>query len=169
MSENLQALLKESLLNNSYDYDAMHNTIKNTWMNSYSYLYYLQKAKVSYEELFYYSNDVDSRNNKKIGDLYLDSSLFANFDVDYDVISVYTREAYRLSKFYLNKFTFEDMIYNPHIFFKIPIVIIDDKLIWDYKIKVTKDCTTFTLPFKKSFVLENARNHITDDVILRIE
>mgnify|MGYP004650773113 CR=1 FL=1 len=165
MSENLQALLKESLLNNSYDYDAMHNTIKNTWMNSYSYLYYLQKAKVSYEELFYYSNDVDSRNNKKIGDLYLDSSLFANFDVDYDVISVYTREAYRLSKFYLNKFTFEDMIYNPHIFFKIPIVIIDDKLIWDYKIKVTKDCTTFTLPFKKSFVLENARNPITDDVI----
>ena len=54
MSENLKALLKESLLNNSYDYDAMHNTIKNTWMNSYSYLYYLQKAKVSYEELFYY-------------------------------------------------------------------------------------------------------------------
>ncbi len=165
MSENLQALLKEALLNNSYDYQAMHDTIKTSWMNSYSYLYYLQKANIAYEELFFYSNDKDSRDHTKVGKLHLDNLFYATFDVDYDLISVYTREQYRLSEFYQNKFTFEDMVYNPDIFFKIPIVIIDDKVIWDYKIAVKKDCTTFTLPFKKNFVLEDGRNEITDDVI----
>ena len=123
MSENLQKLLREALLNNSYDYDAMHNTLKRTWMNSYSYLYGLQKSYVEYEELFYFSNDTESRNSKKIGHLYLDKLLYANFDVDYDLIRVYDREEYRRSEFYQKKFTIEDMINNQNIFDKIPIVM----------------------------------------------
>lgn len=165
MSDNLQSLLKEALLNNSYDYDVVHNTIKSAWMNSYSYLYFLQKANIGYEEFVFYSNDTDTRDRTKVGKLYLDNLLKPRFDVDYDIISLYTREEFRLSKFYQNTFTFEDIVYNPTIFLKMPIVIIDDKLIWDYKVKVTKDCTTFILPFAKNFVIQDARNTITDDIV----
>lgn len=165
MSEHLQTLLKEALLNNSYDYDVLHDSLKKIWMNSYSYLYYLQKANVGYEELFFYSNETDSRNSKLIGKLYLDSSLYANFDVDCDFIGLNGREEFRLSDFYQNTFAFEDMVYHTDIFNKVPIVIIDDKVIWDYKIRVKKDSTTFTLPFRRNFVLEDERNASTDDII----
>ena len=165
MSENLQTLLRNALLNNSYDYEDMHNTIKNTWMNSFSYLYSLQKAFVEYEELFYFSNDDISRNSKLIGKLYLDKRLYANFDVDYDLIHVLSREEFRLSDFYNNTFTIKDIVYNPSIFLKIPIIIIDDKVIWDYKMCVKKECTTFTLPFKRKFVIKNERNPFNDEII----
>lgn len=162
---NLQNLLRDALLNNSYDYEAMHNTLKRTWMNSFSYLYELQKAYVEYEELIYYSNDDESRNSKKIGSLYLDKYIHANFDIDYDLIRVYDREEFRRSEFYGKKFTIQDMVNNQDIFAKIPVVIIDDKVIWDYSISITKDCTTFTLPFRRNFVLEDGRNPVTDEVI----
>ena len=59
MSENLQNLLRESLLNNSYDYSSMHGALRMTWENSYSYLYNLQKNYVEFEDLEYISNDTD--------------------------------------------------------------------------------------------------------------
>ena len=55
MSDNLQTLLKRAFLNNSYDYESMDKAINKTWMNSFSYLYGLQKSAIDYEELFYYS------------------------------------------------------------------------------------------------------------------
>ena len=77
MSDNLQTLLKRAFLNNSYDYESMDKAINKTWMNSFSYLYGLQKSAIDYEELFYYSGETISRNSKKIGNLYLDKLLFA--------------------------------------------------------------------------------------------
>lgn len=165
MSENLQKLLKEALLNNTYDYDSMHNTLKKTWMNSFSYLYTSQKAQIEYEELFYFSNDVNSRNSKLMGGLYLDNTFRACFNVDYDLIHVLDREEFRLSDFYLNEFSFKDLVYHPEIFLKMPILIIDNQVIWDYKIRVTKDCTRFILPFKRNFVLSNERKPDTEDII----
>lgn len=165
MSQNLQKLLKEALLNNSYDYDAMHRSLKKTWMNSFSYLYTMQKEYIEYEELFYFSNDIESRNHSRIGHMYLDKLIYANFDVDYDLIRVMNREEFRTSKFYGQKFTIEDIKMNPHIFSKIPVVIIDDKVIWDYQIKVSEECTTFTLPFRRNFVLKDERNPDTGEVI----
>lgn len=165
MSENLQKLLKEAFLNNSFDYDSMDIALKNTWMNSYSYLYTLQKSYVEYEELFYYSNDEISRNSELIGKMYLDKWLYANFDVDYDLIHVYSREEYRRSEFYYRPFTLQDMLDNPTIFLKIPIVMIDDKCIWDYKMVVEKDATRFILPFRRNFVIYDERNPETDDIV----
>ena len=77
MSDNLQTLLKRAFLNNSYDYESMDKAINKTWMNSFPYLYGLQKSAIDYEELFYYSGETISRNSKKIGNLYLDKLLFA--------------------------------------------------------------------------------------------
>lgn len=165
MSKNLQALLKESLLNNSYDYDSMHRSLAKTWTSSYSYLYARQHAFIEYEELFYFSGDDKSHNSKEIGHLYLDDMIRANFDVDYDLIHVMDREEFRTSKYYLHRFTLEDIADRPDIFNKMPIVLIDDKAIWDYDIFVTKDCTSFRLPYRRNFVLKNERNANTDEYI----
>ena len=157
MSDNLQLLLQEALNNNSYDYTSMHLALKRSWENSFSYLYELQHSKIEYEELFYYSNDDISRNCKKLGDIHLDRLNRATFDVDYDVIRAYTREEYRTSEYYQKEIHIMKLIEHPHIFNKMPIVIIDGHAIWDFKIKVQKDATTFILPFKRNFVIESYR------------
>lgn len=159
MSENLQVLLQEALNNNSYDYSSMHLDLKKTWENSFSYLYTLQKSYIEYEELFYYSNNTENRNSEHIGHLYVDKYNRALFDIDYDLIHVYTREAYRTSKYYHEKeLNIQTIIDNPDIFMKVPIIMIDDQAIWDYKLKITKDVTTIILPFKRNFVISPKRN-----------
>jgi len=165
VSDNLQNLCREAFLNNSYDYDSMDKELLHTWNNSYSYLYTLQKAYVEYEELFYYSNDDTARNSKLIGNMYLDKWNYANFDVDYDMIHVYSREEYRLSRFYDKPYTVDDIRNNQTIFLKMPIIIIDDQVIWDFKIITRKDKTTIVLPFRRNYVISLDRNPETGELV----
>lgn len=158
MSENMSTLLRDALLNNSFDYSSMHDTLKNTWHNSFSYLYEKQKAFIEYKELFYYSNDDVSRNSKLIGHLYVDKWNRASFDIGTDLINVCNREEYRRSRFYQKEFSSIDLITNQSIFLKVPVIMIDNHVIWDYKIKINKETTTIILPFKRSFVIKNERN-----------
>ena len=158
LSKNLQKLLQEALNNNSYDYSSMHLELKKTWENSFSYLYALQKSYIEYEENFYYSNNDVNRNSSHIGHLYLDKRNRAMFDVDYDLIHVTDREEYRTSKYYQKEMDVQDVLNNPSIFKKVPIIIIDDQVLWDYRLRVTKDVTNIVLPFKRNFVIEDKRN-----------
>ena len=158
MSKNLQLLLQEALNNNSYDYSSMHLELKKTWENSFSYLYGLQKSFIEYEELFYYSDNEINRNSEHIGHLYLDEINRAMFDVDYDLIHVYTREEFRTSSYYQKEIPIQTVIDHPEIFTKIPIIMIDDQVIWDYRLKIEKDSTTIVLPFKRNFVIADKRN-----------
>lgn len=167
MSANLQNMLKEAFLNNSYDLDATIETIKKAYYNSYHYLYNYQWANVRYEQFYRNTNDVDSRRRNESGRLYLNKSFNAVFDIDYDIIGITNREEFRRSKFYQNSFTYDDMVYNPQIFSLLPVVIIDNSVIYDYKIEVSEEYTRFILPFKRNFVLENPRNTITDNVIYK--
>lgn len=164
MSDNLQNLLRESLLNNSYDYGSMHNVLRMAWENSYSYLYDLQKNYVEFEDLEYISNDTD-KDLSKIGRLYNDKLLRACFDVNYDFIHVCDREEFHNSEFYFNEFTFYDMVDNPSIFKKIPIIMIDGQCIWDYKLRIHKKIISVILPFKRDFVISLERNPETDELI----
>ena len=158
MTYDLQTLLHDALINNTYDYEDMHKTLDASLKSSFSYLYYLQKARVEYEELFRYSGEGYTRDFEKIGHLYLDSLNFANFDIDYDMIRITAKELFRASSYYFKFNHFIDLVENPDIFQKIPIVIIDDKVIWDYEIKITKDGATFKLPYRWDFVYEKLRN-----------
>ena len=183
VSTNLQNLLRDALLNNTYDYNVMHDTLKNTWANSYSYLYQLQKSYIEYEEHEYISNDVASRDATHIGHLYINKLLQPCFDIDYDFIHVINREEFKQSKF--NKdyrcicgkstghesvdkecnecktlvkyrastFTITDMVDNPHIFNKLPVILIDGKAIWDYKLSAQNGKFTVILPFNNTFVI----------------
>ena len=167
MTDELQKFLKRAFLNNSFDYDSMDTSLIKTWNNSFSYLYVLQQSLIDYAEIYYYSNDDTGKNSKQIGNLYLDKWLYANFDIDYDVIHVYQREEYRRSEFYYRPYTIQDMMEHPEIFWKIPMVLIDNQVIWDFKMVSEKDCTRFILPFKRSFVLENFRDPETDEEVYK--
>ena len=48
MKYDLQTLLHDALINNTYDYEDMHRTLDSTLESSFSYLYFLQKARVEY-------------------------------------------------------------------------------------------------------------------------
>lgn len=163
MSNNLKNLLRDSLLNNTYDYKVLHETLNDTWTNSYSYLYQLQKSYIEYEEHTYISNDIVSRDVTNIGHLYLDKAQNACFDIDYDFIHVSNREEFKRSKFYNKKFSFTDMHNNPKIFNKIPIILVDGRAIWDYKLLANNGKFTVILPFKKKFVISVFRNLETND------
>ena len=165
MSTNLQYLLRNSLLNNTYDYKSVNETLDKTWVNSYSYLYHLQKSYIEFEHLKYNSGDTSSREIKDIGHLYLNKSHKVCFDINYDFIDVCDREAYKHSKFYNSTFEFTDMTDNSDIFYKIPIILIDNKAIWDYSIRINHNSMTIILPFDRKFIIEPTRNKSTDEII----
>ena len=158
MIRDLQTLLHDALKNNTYDYEVMQDTLDSTLKSSFSYLYFVQKASVEYEELFRYSGDEYTRDFTQVGHLYLDSMNFANFDIDYEFIKPFVTEKFRQSSYDFRFNHFKDLVENPDIFEKIPIVIIDDKVIWDYEIRITKDGATFKLPYRWEFVYEQMRN-----------
>ena len=162
MSTNLQKLLHDALLNNTYDYTVVHDTLKNTWANSYSYLYELQKAYIEYEMHTYISNNIDSRDETKIGHLYINKYHKACFDIDYDFIHVSDREEFKRSDFFMSSFTFDDMCNNPDMFNKIPVIMIDGKAIWDYTIQGRNGNFTIVLPFDKSFVLRPSKDSVDE-------
>ena len=116
MTYDLQTLLHDALTNNTYDYEDMHRTLDSTLESSFSYLYFLQKARVEYEELFRYSGEEYTRDFEKIGHLYLDELNFANFDIDYEMINTTSRERFRQSKYYFRFNHFVDLVDNPDIF-----------------------------------------------------
>lgn len=168
MTEELQNMLREALLNNTYDHSSTHLALKMAWENSFSYLYRLQLEKVGYDEYMYQSNDIRSRRVDLIGHFYLDEYIRACVDIDKDIIHVAGRKEFRLSKFYHQYFTLQDMLEHNEIFQWIPIFIVDDRVVWDWEMKVVnKDAVQFRMPkvFKRSFVLKNERNPETDDVI----
>ena len=165
MSKNLQTMLRDALLNNTYDYSYMHRMLHHVWQNSYSYLYDLQKQYIGYEELHYFSNDEISRDAKRIGKLYLNKRGEACFDINYDFIHVTSDKKFYKSEFYHKEFSFLDMVNNPTIFYKIPLLVIDDQTIYDYKLKAEHSTFQIILPFGESFVISKKRNKETGDII----
>ena len=51
------------------------------------------------------------------------------------------------------------MINNSDMFKRVPIVIIDDKALYDYKIKFEKDHFTVEVPMRPNDVLEDRRDN----------
>lgn len=168
MPETLQNMLREALLNNTYDHRSTHLALKQEWENSFSYLYRMQQEKVGYNEFHYYSNNTTAKDPVTIGHLYLDGMIRACFDIDKDIIHVTDREEYRLSEYYHRYFTLHDMVHDGKMFQWIPIVVIDDRAVWEWEIKViSKDAMQFRMPkpFRRQFVLKNERDPETDELI----
>ena len=180
MADDLSIMRRNAYLNNSYDQDSTHTALLESFQNSYSYLYELQRKEVEYEEFHYLSSN--RVNVKESGHLYvLNGRVY--FNIFYNTIHIENREAfyrntknpadasntsggyvnnenYKTNKFYYkDEFTFEDMINNSDMFKRVPIVIIDDKALYDYKIKFEKDHFTVEVPMRPNDVLEDRRDN----------
>lgn len=209
MSENFHKLLRDALLNNSYDKISMDLSLKMTHENSYSYLYALQRSIIDYDEFHYKSNTELFENKKIIGKFYLDKSNNACVDIDYEMIKESLRENYRRSCFYQVKITNDNKsdyishihekyhendkrvyiqtslytrlltednidqyvghvvnlgitpqyIYsNPEIFRKMPVIMVDNKVIWDWIMFCNEGSFTIKIPSK-------GRNFVIDDYL----
>lgn len=175
MAETENTMRKNAFLNNSYDQISTHKALIESLQNNYSYLYELQKKEIEYEEFHCFSSNTIDR--KKSGYLYiLNGKVY--FNIFYNVINISDREEfyrniknpsdtsnisggytnnknYKTNKFYYkDEFTFSDMISN-NVFKKIPIVIIDNMTLYDYKIKFKKDHFRVEVPVDSSFVIES--------------
>lgn len=157
MSINLNDFLRNAFDNNSFNFNSMHLELKKTWENSFSYLDGLQKSYAGYESYPFISNDENARDNKKIGRLYLNNLNKVCFDMNYDFLNLTNRSEYKSSKFYHKKINIDDISNNPSIFNKLPIIMIDNKVIWDYQIEFINNRTTVILPLQRNFIIENSR------------
>ena len=71
----------------------------------------------------------------------------------------------RHKNLYKQWFDFEDVADNRELFTKLPIMIIDNKVIFDYKIFLDRGYMKFKLPYKSDFVYKYERNLEKDRLI----
>lgn len=172
-SDHLREVISEAFLNNSFDYVPMHSSLRKIFDNAYSSTLRLQLALADYREFQFFSSDQThykddpetgewTFDKQHPGNLYVDDGLNACIDLEYDLISVPDRESFRVSKYYKKWFSFIDIVENKEVFSKLPVVIIDNKVIFDYKLYLDRGYIKIRLPFKSDFVYEKERNHEKD-------
>ena len=151
MPDKYAEFIREAFINNSFSYKSMDLILKKTMDSSFSYLYNLQRSLINLNYISYYTNDYLNRKPENIGDLYLKNG-HPWFGVDFVLLPPSSDKIYRESKYYNQEISFINLINNKGIFPKIPILIIDDRVIWNYKIKINKDDIDFILPFNNHFI-----------------
>lgn len=160
-SERLQKVLREALLNNTYDKPSMNGAIKMTLENSYNYLYQLQNEYVGFEERHYQTGGLLSRKDPvKPGQLYINKYGYACVDINFQLIEPGSYERYRRGPLYQSEISFQDIVNHPEIFTYVPVLMIDGMVIdnWKLTLQTLDGYCTFTLPGKrKDFVLYNKR------------
>ena len=117
--------------NNTFDLPATESAIRTAVENSYNYLNRIQKSYVDIRR-FIYSTD----------DLYVDSNGNVCLTIDKGFIEASDRYEYRNSPYYLKWLTMEEINSLTNIFSYIPIITIDNKSVFSYKIRCELDGKT---------------------------
>lgn len=117
--------------NNTFSLEETERTIKSTLENSFNYLKGLQKSYISI-----------SRFNKTEHDLFFDSLYRPCISLDKDFIDSTKRKDYKMSEFYNTFVDIQTIVQNPDIFMFLPLVMIDDKITFSYKVKSSLDGNT---------------------------
>lgn len=168
MTESLQLLMEDSEINNSFDIEAVTDTLKMELENSFWYLYRLQRNKIKFKEYFFPSSKQSVESKVIYGDMFLDDAMNVCIQVDADLVSQSSRNLYRKSKFFNKEFTLEDIDNNPDIFERTILLCIDNRFHFDFKIKMDNGITKIILPYKMSYLF-NKNNSIiqhTTSIIL---
>ena len=161
--------LTEALTNNTFDVDSTDNGLRASLDNSFSYLYRLQKNLIQYEEFLYttrntvknfYKDNVIA-DSPELGDMYFDDKRRVCIDFGVELIPVNKRESYRdpsywknESDFYGKEIEYKDLLSHNELFYRIPILIFDNKVLRDFKVKVFDDHFVAILPLGEYFMRE---------------
>lgn len=167
--------LTEALTNNTFDNKSTDIGLRATLDNSFSYLYRLQKNLIQYEEFSYttrntvknfFENNVIA-DSPEYGDMYFDDKRRVCIDFNVELIPVDKREKYRAPKmyningvsqsdvdFYGKEIDYMDLISHNELFYRIPILIFDNKVLRDFKVRVYDDHFVAILPLGEYFMRE---------------
>ena len=168
--------LRQAFTNNTFGAKETDLALRNVLDHSFSYLYRLQRNIIEYEEYFYSTRNqvynifqtptpgtIDD--SPEMGDFYLDNSgrVCVNFPVE--LVHSTQREDYRKTQYHKDKpellyntefygveITYEDLIKHDELFHRIPVIIIDNQVLIDFKVKVFDDYFTAILPFNRYFL-----------------
>jgi len=128
MSESLLSKKTKALYNNTFSMESTETTNIYAVEHSYNYLSRIQKALVNNKVPIRIDGEYAVGYNDKL-DVYI--------NVNHNLIHPADQHKYRLSKFYDNYITFEDIISNPDIFRYIPIPIVNGSIVKDFKVRTT--------------------------------
>lgn len=142
--------LTEALTNRTFDVEATELALRKSLDNSFSYLYRLQRNMVQYEEYHYTTRNVIE--TPDFGDMWLDrlERVCINFDVQ--LIPVQDKERFKYSKYFKKEISFKELISEKDIFHRLPVLLIDDKVIRDFKVTIQEGTFTLITPFKRDFM-----------------
>ena len=157
---NLEKMLAETSVNNTFELKSVEYTNKMLNENSFWYLYQLQKDYICFKEFHFKTKNSDNPNAIAYGDMYLDVKGRVCIDVNTELLYLHKRHSFYHSKFYKKEFTLTDIENNPALFQRIPLLIIDNRSIFDYQIRLNEKCVTFILPFKMDFILYGDKRYI---------
>lgn len=153
MPELKKEYLTEALTNRTFDVTATELALRKSLDNSFSYLYRLQRNLVQYEEYHY-----TTRNNFDIpdyGDMYLDKFERLCINFKSELVSVHNKEVYRKSEYYNREIKLSELLKEKEIFTKIPIVLIDNKVLKDFSVLIADGSFTIITGLNKNFLFEN--------------
>lgn len=166
MSDKLQELLSEALINNTFSLDAIDDELSEELVHSYSYLYRLQRSLIDYDTFHFVSKkDILDTN---YGDMYIDSLGRVCMTVEYDLVDNNNRDTYRNSPVYGKELTQHDILENAKIFSRTMLVMIDNKALFNFKIKMENNEITIIFPFKSSFIRNQSNGIINHTITIQV-
>lgn len=152
-----EPLYLNAFTNNTFDLSEVENTIRRTIDNSFWYLKDLQKSYISLHR-FNFSEE----------DLYVNEDGRVCLTLDKDFIENSKRKAYKYSKFYNKLATIDDICENRDVFTFFPLLLIDKKTVFNFKVKSSLDGTTLIvfdyMDMMKTFM---ETPHIIEVVLLK--
>ena len=157
-----EEFLTEALINGTFSMEDTENALRRSLDHSFSYLYRLQQSMVDYEEYHYTAKNVVV--NPDYGDMYLDKQDRICINFKSSLIAPHNREKYKWSKYFEKEIPFisgnkisginEDIISNKQLFTKIPIIVIDGKMLRNFSLVIHDTYFTAILPFSKKFFFQ---------------
>lgn len=142
--------LQEALTNNTFDMDSTDKALRITLDHSFSYLYRLQRNMVSYEEYFFTSrNNIDQPD---YGDFYMDTRERICVNLPASLILQQFREKFRTSDYYKNLVEYDVLKTDHTLFARLPILLIDNRVVKSFSMDIYDDHFTAHLPFDRYFI-----------------
>ena len=148
--------LHRAFINNSYSDKSTHETLNNAVKSSYQFLYDEQKSLVGYEE-HYIRITRSVENLRDPYKLYFNKSYKPCININRNEIDITNVRDFRKSEFYGKEISFDDIVNHPEIFNRIPIITIDNRTIWGYKLVFNDKYVTIILPLAAKTIFEHDR------------
>ena len=156
-AESMQKYLHRAFVNNTYSDKSTHSILGKAVETSYQHLYELQKSLVGYEE-HYLKITRSVENLRDPNKLYFNKNFKPCINVNRNEIDICNTRDFKKSEYFNKEITYEDVISHPEIFNRIPIITIDNHVIWDFHLHFTDKYATIILPVSAKTIFEYKRH-----------